>query len=321
MLLLLQTRGQVSASQLSDEFEVSVRTVYRDVEALSAAGVPVYTERGRTGGIAILPGFRTDATGLTSEEARSLFALVNEPGHDDLGIGEALKSALRKLMAALPEAQQGLAERSMERIIVDSTQWGDGQPALRYLNVVQEAVLTDRRIRLSYERRNSAGLEDLPVVDAHGLVHRSGSWYLVTTVNGVDRQFRVDRIHHAELLDAPVQRPKGYRLTRAWQALDEAWRREYARLEVHVRVGKDALGLFQRVMAAEIVDPVDRHTAESTEWTELTLRMRSFGHAQTLLAFGNQVVVTGPPALVENLADTVRELATIYPTGAVRSGE
>src|SRR5512139_2618657 len=102
ILLLLQTRGQVSAGELADRLEVSRRTIYRDVEALSSAGVPVYAERGRGGGIALLPGFRTDVTGLTGEEAQALFVLADRRIHSDLGLDDAFGSALRKLMAAVP---------------------------------------------------------------------------------------------------------------------------------------------------------------------------------------------------------------------------
>jgi predicted DNA-binding transcriptional regulator YafY len=225
MLLLLQTHGQMSATKLAEELEVSPRTVYRDMEALSAAGVPVYAERGRAGGIAILPDFRTDVTGLTTEEARALFVLVSDDAHANLGFGDALRSGLRKLMAALPEAHQQLAERSTERIIIDPGRWGGPAAHSPHLTVVQEAVLRDRRLRLGYEQRDSDDLLHFPVVDPHGLVHRGGAWYLVATVEGKDRLFRVDRIRAAELLNDAVQRPAGYSLRASWRALND---RSYA---------------------------------------------------------------------------------------------
>lgn len=311
MLLLLQTHGQMSATRLAETLEVSVRTVYRDMESLSSAGVPVYAERGRAGGIAILPDFRTDLTGLTADEARALFVLVNESAHGELGFGEALKSSLRKLMAALPEAQRTLAERSTERIIIDPSRWGGRGRDIVHLKSVQEAVLTDRQLRIGYEQRDSVELLQLPAVDPHGLVHRGGSWYLVATVNGADRQFRVDRIREAELLDAPTQRPKGYQLAAAWRALNEAWEQDYSSVTVTVRVQRDAVGLFQRVMADELLDPIDR-TVDSGEWTEVRVRMRSFGHAQTLLGFGTRIAVTEPVELVEHLAEVAQQLNQQY---------
>lgn len=312
MLLLLQTHGQMSASKLAETLEVSVRTVYRDMESLSSAGVPVYAERGRAGGIAILPDFHTDMTGLTTDEARALFVLVNESAHSDLGFGDALKSALRKLMAALPDAHQDLAERSTERIIIDANRWGERAAAVPHLKTVQEAVLTDRRLRIAYEQRDSEQLEQLPVVDPHGLVHRGGNWYLITTIKSIDRQFRVDRIREAELLDSTTRRPKGYQLAAAWASLNEAWQRDYSTVTVTVRVHRDALGLFERTVASELLDPIDRFSRIPDEWTTLRVRMRSFGHAQMLLSYGNQVVVTEPAELVAHLAQVSRQLSAQY---------
>ena len=131
VLLLLQTRGLVPAGELAERLEVSVRTIYRDVEALSAAGVPVYAERGRNGGIALLPGFRTDVTGLTADEARALFVLAAQGAHAALGLDDALGSALRKVMAALPAPHRPAAEQTSRRILVDPVRWMSGPGAGR----------------------------------------------------------------------------------------------------------------------------------------------------------------------------------------------
>jgi predicted DNA-binding transcriptional regulator YafY len=316
MLLLLQTHGQMSAAKLAEELEVSPRTVYRDMEALASAGVPVYAERGRAGGIAILPDFRTDVTGLTTEEARALFVLVSGDAHANLGFGDALRSGLRKLMAALPKAHQQLAERSTERIIIDPGRWGAPAAHSPQLTLVQEAVLTDRRLRLGYEQRDSDDLLHFPLVDPHGLVHRGSAWYLVATVEGKDRLFRVNRIRVAELLDDAVQRPAGYSLRTSWQALNEAWQRDYSTVIARIRVRRDILSLVLRVHDSDLAGRVDRLAQPGQEWTELTLRFRSFGHAQTLLGFGPRLEVLDPPELVDHLAGVVRDLAPKYDKGA-----
>ncbi len=161
IVLLLQTRGRVPAAELAERLEVSARTVYRDVEALSAAGVPVYAERGRHGGIALLPGFRTDVTGMTADEARALFILAAQGAHAALGLDDALRSALRKVMAALPAPHRPAAELAGRRILVDPDKWtprpspaaapADG-PAGRSpvvdLDVLHSAVFTDLRLRI-----------------------------------------------------------------------------------------------------------------------------------------------------------------------------
>ncbi len=148
IMLLLQTRGQLPATELAARLEVSVRTVMRDIEALSAAGVPVYTVRGPHGGIALLPGFRTDVTGMTAEEARALFVLLSGSAHADLGLGQAIASALRKLMAALPAPHRPAADLASRRILIDPARWREGPPGpAADLAVLQQAVFTDRRLR------------------------------------------------------------------------------------------------------------------------------------------------------------------------------
>ena len=150
IMLLLQTRGQLPASALAERLEVSVRTIMRDVEALSAAGVPVYTVRGPQGGIALLPGYRTDVTGLTADESRALFVLLAGTAHADLGLGQALSSALRKVMAALPTPHRPEADLTSRRILIDPVRWrGTSGPdqAGSELRAFQQAVFTDRRLR------------------------------------------------------------------------------------------------------------------------------------------------------------------------------
>ena len=264
-----------------------------------------------------MPDFRTDVTGLTTEEARALFVLVSGDAHANLGFGDALRSGLRKLMAALPKAHQQLAERSTERIIIDPGRWGAPAAHSPQLTVVQEAVLTDRRLRLGHEQRDSDDLLHFPVVDPHGLVHRGSAWYLVATVEGKDRLFRVDRIRDAVLLDDAVQRPAGYSLRTSWQGLNEAWQRDYSTVIVRIRVRRDILGLVLRVHDSDLAERVDRLAQVGQEWTELTLRFRSFGHARTLLGFGPGLEVLDPPELVDHLVGVVRDPARKYDKGAL----
>src|ERR1700691_4421230 len=150
ILLLLQARGQVTASELAARLEVSTRTVYRDAEALSSAGVPIYTERGRSGGIRLLPGYRTDVTGLTQDEARALFVLTTGGVHEDLGLGAAARSAVLKVMRAVPAPFQPAAAATSQRILVDPARWMGSRDPVDKLGVLQAAVVTDRRLPLRY---------------------------------------------------------------------------------------------------------------------------------------------------------------------------
>src|SRR5262249_12996056 len=180
IMLLLQTHGQLPASDLAGRLEVSVRTVMRDIEALSAAGVPVYTVRGPYGGIALLPGYRTNVTGLTAQEARALFVLLSGSAHADLGLGQAIGSALRKLMAALPAPYRPVADLASRRILIDPARWrgGPARPTGVDLAVLQQAVFTDRRLRLRYQHGRNNQVRSY-TLDPYGLVNKAGVWYLV----------------------------------------------------------------------------------------------------------------------------------------------
>lgn len=193
ILLLLQTRRLVPATELAERLDVSVRTIYRDVEALSASGVPVYAERGRHGGIVLLPGFRTDVTGLTADESRALFVLAADGAHAALGLDEAIASALRKVMAALPAPHRPAAELTSRRILVDPVRWMSGPRAVVDIADLYDAVFADRRLRLRY-RHSGTRTARTYTVDPYGLVVKAGVWYLVADHDAEPRLYRADRV-------------------------------------------------------------------------------------------------------------------------------
>jgi len=185
LLLTLTVRGRVSAAQLATELEVSLRTIYRDVDALSSAGVPVYATRGRHGGIQLLDGYRTRLTGMTADEADALF-LSGIPGAAaDLGLGGVLAATQLKLLAALPPELRERAARIRDRFYLDAPGWLRETEAPPYLAVIAEAVWTQRRLDVRYQRANRA-IGDR-VLAPHGLVLKAGAWYLVAEPDGDDR--------------------------------------------------------------------------------------------------------------------------------------
>ncbi|MFF7373465.1 helix-turn-helix transcriptional regulator [Streptomyces tricolor] len=309
ILLLLQTRGRVPAPELADRLEVSVRTVYRDIEALSAAGVPVYAERGRHGGIELLPGFRTDVTGLTADESRALFVLAAQGAHAALGLDAALGSALRKVMAALPAPHRPAAEVASRRILVDATRWMSGPRQSVDLEVLQDAVFSDRRLRLRY--RHSGQREPRTyTVDPYGLVAKAGVWYLVADRRGAPRLFRADRVRSARLLDEPVRRRPGVELADAWEVLRRQVEEREDRVEVTVRVRRDRLDLFQRLAAAQLTAPPD-DDGES-EWVTARLAYPALGAVRQLLAFSDRVEVIDPPEARAELLAGARSVLALY---------
>ncbi|GAB7046877.1 helix-turn-helix transcriptional regulator [Catenuloplanes indicus] len=314
LLLLLQTHGRLPAPELARRLEVSVRTVLRDVEALSAAGIPVYTERGRHGGIALLAGFRTDVTGMTADEARALFVLLTGDTHAALGLGAAAGSALRKIMAALPAPHREAADLVARRIIVDPVRWRTGASSVD-LSTLQEAVFTDRRLRLRYRSGDASAPTDR-VVDPYGLVEKAGVWYLVADRDGAPRLYRADRVVDAEVMDAPADR-RHTTLAAEWETLRARVDEFPARLTVRVRVAPAALARFALLHRAELVSAVP---AKATEAVEVELRFAALPAARTLLAFGTDVTVLSPESVIADLAEVSAATAAHYANHRHRSG-
>ncbi|MEU9441757.1 YafY family protein [Streptomyces sp. NPDC048304] len=312
ILLLLQTRGRVPARELADRLEVSVRTIYRDIEALSASGVPVYAERGRHGGIELLAGFRTDVTGLTADESRALFILAAQGAHAALGLDAALGSALRKVMAALPAPYRPAAEVTSRRILVDATRWKSGPQQAVDLQVLQDAVFSDRRLGLRY-RHSGSREERTYTVDPYGLVAKAGTWYLVADRRGAPRLFRADRIRSARPLDEPVRRRPGVELADVWEVLRRQVEEQPHGIEVTVRVRRERLDMFQRIAAAHLTAPPD-DDGES-DWVTARLAYPMPGAVRQLLAFSDQVELLDPPEARAELLAAARSVTALYQGG------
>jgi len=318
MLLLLQARGRVTAAELAERLEVSPRTIYRDAEALSSAGVPIYTERGRAGGIRLLPGYRTDVTGLTQDEARALFVLTTGGAQEDLGLGTAARSAILKVMRAVPEPFRPAATATSQRILVDPAGWMRSPDPVGALGVLQAAVFTDRRLRLRYRssgrpERETAGEAVLAdrerVVDPYGLVCKAGTWYLVADSGGEPRLFRVSRVVSAVADEAPVRRRDGVSLAGLWASLRREVEDRPAPLVVLVRVRREWLDVFGRMCVANLTGPLPLATGE---WIELRLRFAAVKAARTLLSFGANVEVMSPPEVRVELAAVASEIVELY---------
>ncbi|MFI9174666.1 helix-turn-helix transcriptional regulator [Streptomyces lincolnensis] len=309
ILLLLQTRGRITAPDLAARLEVSVRTIYRDIEALSATGVPVYAERGRHGGIELLAGFRTDVTGLTADESRALFILAAQGAHAALGLDAALGSALRKVMAALPAPHRPAAEVTSRRILVDATRWKGGPGKTVDLDVLQDAVFADRRLRLRYRHSGEPETRTY-TVDPYGLVAKAGVWYLVADRRARPRLFRADRIRSATLLTDPVKRRPGVELADAWEVLRRQVEERPGRLDVTVRVRRDRLDMFLRMNAAYLTElPEDDGT---DAWVTARLSYGFLRETRQLLAFSDRVEVIAPQEVRAELARAAASVTELY---------
>lgn len=311
LLLLLQSRGRMTAPELAAELEVSVRTVYRDVEALGAAGVPVAADRGPAGGYRLMDGYRTRLTGLTGAEATSLF-LAGAPGPArDLGLAAALTSAQLKLRAALPATAAGRAARVQERFHLDAPAWFRDADPVPYLGAVAGAVWDQRVVRARYRRWAGEVERELRPL---GLVLKGGIWYLLAGRAGDVRTYRVSRFLGVEVLDGTFDRPAGFSLAAHWaessRRLEARLHTGTARLRLSPRGRKLLPMLFGAVgtRALEGAGPAD-----ADGWTELDLPVETEAVAVgDLLRLGTEAEVLGPEPLRRAVADTVAALARRY---------
>jgi predicted DNA-binding transcriptional regulator YafY len=314
VLLILQARGRVTAAELADELEISERTARRDLEALGMAGIPVYSLAGRGGGWSLLGGSRTDLSGLTAAEARTLF-LVAGPS---ASATPQIKAALRKLVRALPEPFREQAQAAASAVVIDPTSWDRTQvPTPPHLEALQRAVVEALQVRMVYAAPDRPEAER--TVHPLGLVAKASVWYLVAGTDAGLRTFRLTRVRSVELTQDPVERPEGFDLETHWRTvvaeLDErrVTFRANARVEAQaVPWLRSALGTRMSVREANADGRVD---VEIRSWSARSL-------AGELAGFGGSVEVLDPPEVGEELArigDELRERYAGRTPGATRS--
>lgn len=271
LVLLLRQRGRLSAATLARELEVSTRTVLRDIEALSAAGVPVYAERGRHGGFALLPGFRTELTGLNHDEALALLIAGSRRGAQAFGLGSALASAMLKVVDALPEGHRDAAAGAVRRLLIEpetdllSRRLAAEEVPDAVVAEVRRAVFAGHRLRIHYAAVGQA--PKWRTVDPIGLVTVRGQGYLLATRSGEDRTYRLSRVLAAEELAEPAQRPDRVDLDRAWQERSTRFRTGGDQVAVLVRVDparREELAATALTVRAEEADSDGRLRMEVT---------------------------------------------------------
>jgi predicted DNA-binding transcriptional regulator YafY len=312
LVLLLRRHGRLSATALARELEVSTRTVLRDIEALSAAGVPVYAERGRHGGFALLPGFRTELTGLNHDEALALLVAGSRRGAQVFGLGSALASAMLKVVDALPASYRDTAADAARRLLIDPEadllarrQVAEEVPDA-VVAEVRRAVFAGHKLRIHY-----AAVDQAPrwrTVDPIGLVTVRGQGYLLATRSGADRTYRLSRVRAAEELDEPAQRTERVDLDRAWQERSTRF-----------RTGGDQVAVLARVHPArreELVGTALAVLAEEDDtdgWLRLEVTFQDSRHAVwALWQLATGAEVLAPPWLRTSLRDRAATIAARY---------
>lgn len=303
-LLLLQARGRVTAAEVAEELEISERTARRDLEALAMAGIPVYSHAGRGGGWALVGGARTDLSGLTAAEARTLFMVA---GPSSSATPE-VKAALRKLVQALPETFRADAEAAASAIVLDPAGWGQIPPsAPPHLDVLQQAVVDGVQVRLHYADRQRNETER--TVHPLGLVAKGSVWYLVTDTDAGLRTFRVGRVQSVEVTDQPVVRPEGFDLAETWRSVVAEMDERRATFRVELRAAPEAVRWLRgeygtRLQAGDTADDgrieveIRAHSAESA--------------ARELAVYGDYVEVVAPAEVRAQMARLGAELVARY---------
>jgi predicted DNA-binding transcriptional regulator YafY len=314
LLLLLQTRGLLTAAQLAAELEVSERTIHRDVDALSASGVPIYAERGPYGGIRLVDGYRTRLTGMTGEEAEALF-LAGMPGPAaELGLGTVVAAAQLKVLASLPPELRTRASRLVERFHLDAGEWFKASQPVPHLAALSDAVWSGTRIAIDYERGDGAVRR---VLDPLGVVLKAGIWYVVARVDDQVRTYRVSRVVATEPLNQRIERPEGFDLAAYWAESAAAFERDVPRIEVIVRVHPDGLDRLYAAVGGSVMRAAERLTEpDPAGWTRLRLRLDYPEEAPgVLLGAGPLIDVVSPPEVREGVATTARAVAAMYVDG------
>ena len=307
LLMLLQTRGRMTAQQLADELGVSVRTVYRDVESLHEAGIPLYGDAGHGGGYQLLDGYRTRLTGLNTDEAQALF-LSGLPGPAaELGLGPVLAAAQLKLLAALPPGLGEQAGRVQARFLLDAPGWYSATDEVPLLPAVAGAVWDGRALQVRYRRWKEPTDVDRRL-EPYGLVLKAGRWYLVAAPG--PRTYRVDQILDLRVLDEEFGVPDGFDLARYWQAYLADFHAHLHRADAVVRL---APGAASRLPAAAARAAAESGVSEPGGWIRTVVAIESVEQAcREFLALGADIEVLEPPALRARLAAAARATAALY---------
>ena len=301
IVLLLQSHGRMRAAELADALEVTPRTIYRDIESLSLAGIPIVGEAGNHGGYRLLEGYRTRLTGLSTDEAQSLFLTGAPAAALALGIDQQATAAQLKLLAAITPAARDRAEHARQRVYLDPTPWGGTGTPEPWLPQLYEATWTDTSIRLRYGTTRR-GFH----VDPLGLVCKGATWYLIGRRGADHRTYRVSRIRDLAVTTETFDRPAGFDLVTHWQDTSSAYTDSLPRTTVTLRLRGDALARagWVQARAKTISDP------DPDGWADAKLELEDEDNALTVIRIlGSEVIVAKPDSLRIKAVAIAREFA------------
>jgi predicted DNA-binding transcriptional regulator YafY len=314
MMMMLQARGRMTAQSLAQQLEVSERTIYRDVDALSIAGVPVYTQPGTDGGIFLDENYRISLTGLSISEVKSLFLANASQPLTDLGLGGAVEDTLLKLFATLPTRQRQEAQRMQERFYIDTANWFQMVEPQPFLPLLEQAIWEDRTIRVDYQAVE--GQVEERILEAYALVAKVNIWYLVAKKeSGEMRNYRLSRLYKVDIMERHFERDKDFDLANYWKIsciqFEEVMKSQMPPFYVTIRVHPDMFWYFPSWMASRY----QQLGKDETGWEQLRITFESLDDAVIrLTGLGTQIEILEPEGLKQDLMATAQAVLNFYAT-------
>ena len=311
LIMLLQTRGQMTAEELAVELEVSKRTIYRDIEAVSIAGVPVYANGGPGGGYALLDSYRTSLTGLNENEIRALFMLTIPGPIADLGVSQQLRAAILKLTSSFADEHYGHTDFLRQRLHLDAASWFQTEEPVPHLKIIQEATWQDRQLVLSYRRRN--GMASEQIVSPYGLVAKASIWYLVAATDKGMRVYRVSQVKSAQMTQTHFARTQDFELAKFWADWVSDYQTSLPKYPVILRVAPDLIPVLPSILGDGVRTPIEQAQPDSEGWRVVKHTFERIEEAQTsVLGMGASVDVIAPEELRVNVLKLASDVVVHY---------
>ncbi|MGA4719724.1 helix-turn-helix transcriptional regulator [Fictibacillus nanhaiensis] len=309
ILLLLQNHGKMTTKALANELEVTERTIHRDMEALSVAGIPVLAERGKHGGWRLVDQYRTRLTGLKDSELKTLFLSPSFQLLSDLGYTKDWKEARQKLLAALPNTLQSQADNLWNRIHIDIEPWKQSSQETTALSLLQQAIWEERKIRIAYEKANKESSDR--IVDPLGLVAKGRTWYLVAVSNQEIKNFRVSRIKSVELLNETFIRPPHFQLADYWTESKQSFVRNLPVFEVEVEASPSIMERLS--FSGRFAQVVSKGSPNENGWIPVKLTFDTEQEAASyIIGFGDQMKIISPSSLIESVKAIGESVLSLY---------
>ncbi len=310
LLMLLQTRGRLTAAQLSKELEVSKRTIYRDIDSLSISGIPVYADGGPGGGYSLLDSYKTDLTGLTKEETEALFLLSIPGPAADLKLNKEMKNALLKLSSSLPADLKKTEDLLKQRIHFDTNPWFQRSEKIGFLEQIQESVWNDRKIKIIYSDKNDNRTER--IVSPFGLVAKAGIWYLIAdTVKGY-RVFKIARILEFETLEELFERPENFLLEDFWHDWCSGFERSLKGYKTVLKFSPEGIKIAESIWPG-LKKRNTNAESEADGWKTVNFTFANiYEAAGQILEFGPVVKVIKPAELQKRIQSQAHKIVELY---------